>query len=367
MPVIIGVDGNDANVEKKVGVSMYTIELLREFQRLSNNTTSFIVYLKDEPRQDLPRATTFFTYKVVPGPFLWSQIFLPVNLFTNKKVDVFFSPAHYAPRFCPVPSVVTIHDLSFIYYPDDFLKEDLVKLNGWTRYSVNNARSVIAVSKNTKRDILRNYHLAENKVHVIYNGITHGSSKSAEPKNLVVNGRYLLYVGTLQPRKNIETLIESFAMLKKKIPDLKLVIAGKRGWLYEKIFESARENNLSSDILFTDYLKREELVWLYKKAECLVLPSFYEGFGLPILEAMTYDCPVIASYSSSLPEIGGDACIYFDPKNALELSDKINHLLIDKNLKKTLINKGRERARLYSWKKCAEQTLKLLIDSAGSA
>ena len=154
--MIIGVDGNEANVEKRVGVSVYTLNLLKYFKKQSNKDLKFKIYLKNSPLSDLPNQDNFFQYKVVPGKILWSQIYLPLQLYQKKDIDVFFSPAHYIPRFCPVPTVVTIHDLAYFYFEKDFLKKDLYQLKSWTKYSVNKASKIIAVSKTTKK-ILLNY------------------------------------------------------------------------------------------------------------------------------------------------------------------------------------------------------------------
>src|SRR3990167_10636662 len=145
MQYSIGIDGNEANVYKKVGVSVYTQNLMTYFQRKSNKTLNFDIYLRNNPIKTMPPKNKYFNYKIVKGLFLWSQLFLPLNLIFNNKNDVFFSPAHYIPRFSTIPIVVTIHDLSFHYYPNDFLKRDLFKLKNWTKYSVKNAKKIIAV------------------------------------------------------------------------------------------------------------------------------------------------------------------------------------------------------------------------------
>lgn len=375
--MIIGVDGNEANVRKKVGVSNYTLHLLNYFQSKGNQNLEFKVFLRDNPLDDLATANEYFTYEIVKGPFLWSQFFLPLKLFSNRGINVFFSPAHYVPRFSPVPTVVTIHDLSYFYYPNDFLKRDLEKLTKWTEYSVKKAKKVIAVSIATKKDIIKFYNIPEDKIEVIYNGyekITQdrtseveeppaGAGKTSEVKwkKQIRNKQYILYVGTLQPRKNISVLIKAYELFIKENPEYKLVIAGKKGWLFEKIFALVKEKSLEKNVLFLDYVSDEELIYLYKNAFCFVLPSLYEGFGIPILEAMSYNCPVITSYVSSLPEIGGDACLYFDPNNKNELFEKLKLLNENQDLKKELLKKGRERVKLFSWNKCAEQTLEIII------
>lgn len=374
--MIIGVDGNEANVKMKVGVSVYTFNLLKYFQKQANKNLQFKIFLRKPPLNDLPEENEYFQYKIIPGKILWSQIFLPLRLYLKKDVNVFFSPAHYLPRFCPIPTVVTIHDLSFLYYPKDFLITDLIKLRKWTRYSLKKAKKIIAVSKTTKKDIIKHYNISEEKIEVVYNGYekkikNQKSPPEADPplaekikntnqKSNILKKQYILYVGTLQPRKNLVTLIQAFQTFKRLNQEFKLVIAGKKGWLYQEIFNRVKALNLTNDVIFTDYISDNQLMSLYQNAFCFILPSFYEGFGIPILEAMSFGCPVICSFTSSLPEIGGDTCLYFDPSDANDLVEKMKILKENKNLRKELIKKGKERVKLFSWEKCAKETLDIL-------
>ncbi|OGK18003.1 hypothetical protein A3G67_04525 [Candidatus Roizmanbacteria bacterium RIFCSPLOWO2_12_FULL_40_12] len=355
--MIIGIDGNEANVDELVGVSVYTKNLLSYFQKQASSNLQFEIFLKEKPKASLPPETKDFKYKVVGPSFLWSQISLPLAL-KNTNLDVFFSPAHYAPRYLSKPLVVTIHDLSYFYYPEEFLKKDLHKLTHWTKYSVEKAKKVIAVSENTKKDLMKFYNVPENKISVIYNGFEKNvpSSKfqaqnSSEP--------YFLYVGTLQPRKNLKALIKAFNEFKKNNPEYKLKIVGKKGWIFEDIFSLVDELKLTEEITFEGFVSDDKLVNLYKNAHGFVLPSFYEGFGIPILEAMSYGCPVIASNTSSLPEVGEDACLYFDPKNVNELVKRMEE---SKNpeLRGKLIDKGLERVKKFSWEKSAKETLRII-------
>ncbi|MFQ5452331.1 MAG: glycosyltransferase family 4 protein, partial [Candidatus Paceibacterota bacterium] len=155
-----------------------------------------------------------------------------------------------------------------------------------------------------------------------------------------------------------------FRMVLGTYPDLKLVIVGKKGWLYEKIYDSARHKDLKKHVIFTGYLPDSHVATLYKNAYMFVLPSFYEGFGIPILEAMSHSCPVIASKVSSLPEIGGDACLYFDPHDAIQLKQTIIKLLDDESLRRDLVKKGKKRIKQFSWEKCGRSTLKILEEVA---
>lgn len=352
----IGVDGNEANVAQKVGVSIYSFELLCYFFRNAHYQTQFVVYLRDKPRADLPLPSRYFQYRIVKGNFLWSQLFLPLFLFLKRDIDLFFSPAHYAPRFCPVPTVVTIHDLSYFYYPDEFLKKDLYQLQHWTQYSIKKASKIIAVSQTTKKDLMKFYHLPSEKIEVIYNGF----QQSTTNHTTIGSKPYILYIGTIQPRKNLATLINAFRLLIKDKPEYSLVIVGKKGWLYEKIFYQVKTLNLQKKVHFTGYVSDEEKAGLYTHASIFILPSLYEGFGIPLLEAMSFGCPVIASHASSLSEIGDDACLYFDPNNPKELKEKMTQVIENNTLRKELVKRGKKRVQLFSWEKCGEETLHII-------
>jgi len=361
--MVIGIDGNEANVNERVGVSVYALNLLHYFKKQANKDLCFKVFLKSKQLFDLPDETPYFKYVVVKAKFLWSQIFLPIRLYQKRDIDIFFSPAHYGPRFLPVPLIVTIHDLSYIYYPDEFLKKDLYQLKNWTKYSVKKAHHVIAVSKTTKKDLIDIYQLPEEKVTVVYNGYEKYPEVSrSKLKVKRLDHPYILYVGTLQPRKNIIGLIKAFQKINQIYPQFELIIAGRKGWLYQKIFDTVAELGLENAVFFTDFISDPQLVYLYQNAFCLVMPSLYEGFGLPVLEAMSFGCPVICSFASSLPEIGGDACFYFDPTNINDLVEKILKLKNSPTMRKEMIKKGRERVKQFSWEACAEKTLEIIKD-----
>ena len=359
----IGIDGNEANVEHKVGVSVYTLNLLRYFQSQASKELRFIVYLRNNPLIDLPQATEFFTYKIVWGPVLWSQLFLPLHLWiyklTGNTLSVFFSPAHYIPRFCPFKTVVTIHDLSYLYFQDEFLKKDLYQLKNWTAYALKNAIKIIAVSKTTKKDLIREYSIPDEKISVIYNG--YESSKPPTTNHQPqVNSSYFLSVGTIQPRKNLSVLITAFLHFHTTHPKFKLILAGKKGWLYEHIFKQVESVGLGNSVLLPGFVSEEDKDNLYRNATAFILPSLYEGFGIPLLEAMARGCPVISSFSSSLPEIGGEACLYFDPKNPDDLLEKMVSITTNKDLAKKLVTVGKKRITAFSWLETGKNTLRIL-------
>lgn len=363
--MIIGVDGNEANVHEKVGVSVYTLEMLRFFQKKSSKDIQFVIYLRAKPLPDLPEEAPYFTYKVIRGPRLWRDVIFPLYLFARPHLDLLFCPAHYTPRFCPVPTVVTIHDTSYLYFQNEFLRKDLLTLTSWTAHAARHAKKIIAVSNSTKGDIEKNYDIPSSRIKVIYNGFgkSKESYKDKEGSFSIPKNPYILYVGTIQPRKNIHALITAFEQIHKTHPKYRLVVVGKMGWLFGDIFEHVLEIGLEDHVIFTGYVSNAQLAALYRKATCFVFPSFYEGFGIPLLEAMSYGCPVIASNAASLPEVGGDACLYFNPKEPHELTQKIREVIDNPSLQKKLVEKGLKRVALFSWEKSAQETLTTLMAS----
>lgn len=367
--MIIGIDGNEANVTKRVGVGEYAYQLLTRFYTEKN--IDFIIYLKDEPVGDMPAKSKHWQYRVIKPGMLWTQWRLPIDLYMRRlRPDVFFTPTHYSPRMSPVPTVMTIFDLSYIFFPDLFKKGDLYKLRNWTAHSVKQASKILTISTSSKNDIIEEYGVDENKVIVTYLGIK--NVVSLEPRVYGMNQlqnkyqlqeKFILFVGTLQPRKNIVKLIQAYSRINKK--DVDLVIVGKRGWLYEEILEAPKKYGVADRVKILENVNDEDLAVFYKHALCYVLPSLYEGFGLPVLEAMQYGCPVLTSNVSSLPEAGGDAVLYFDPNNVDDMAEKITKIVNDEKLRKVLIEKGKKQAQKFNWDKTAKQTLDVLREVGG--
>lgn len=368
--MIIGIDGNEANVEKKVGISEYAFELLKQFSEFQISNIKFQIYLKERPRGEMPNETDAFKYVVFGPKKLWTQFALPLRLYTQRvKPDVFFTPSHYSPRFSPVPTVISIMDVSYLKFPELFTEKDFYQLKNWTAYSVAKAKKVFTISKSSKNDILKEYKLEADKVEVTYPGIKTDTSLTPQIYTMTqlkdkygISGKYFLFVGTLQPRKNIVRLIEAFSHLLKddKHKDVQLVIVGKKGWQYEDILAAPEKYDVNDAVKFLDFVNDEELGALYKHAVAYVLPSLYEGFGLPVLEAYQNDCPVITSDVSSLPEAAGDGAILIDPEKVEEITKAMRELLEDEKLRKKLIENGQEQLKKFSWEKTAKETLSVL-------
>lgn len=377
--MFIGIDGNEANVERKVGIGEYAFELLTQFYalRTANDELRFVIYLKEPPREEMPKEDDRWQYRIIGPKKMWTQFALPLHLLMDSpRPDVFFTPSHYAPRFAFMPTAISIMDLSYIHFPALFNKHDLYQLTNWTNYSARQAKHIFTISKASKDDILKEYRVNANDVTVTYLGIREDAKKSpmsqeALIKKYSISSHYILFVGTLQPRKNIARLIEAFAhVLRGPVSgslstavtqkDLQLVIVGKKGWLYEDILAAPEKYGVKDSVKFLDFVPTEDLPSLYAHALCYVLPSLYEGFGLPVLEAMKYGCPVITSNVSSLPEAGGDAALYVDPQNISDIAAKIQQVVSDPSLRANMRKKGLEHIKKFSWEQTARETLEVL-------
>lgn len=371
--MIIGIDGNEANVDKRLGVGEYAYQLLEQFSNSKYQILNikFQIYLKRASLDHMPKESADWKYRVVGPEKAWTQFGLPLNLFIRKpRPDVFFTPTHYAPRWSPVPTVVLVLDLAYKFYPELFKKRDLYKLEKWTEYSVRNASAVLTISNSSKNDIMKYYNISGEKIHVILPGIKQISNIKDQKSNMDllknkygIQSEFILFVGTLQPRKNIERLIESFSKLKNR-KNTTLIIIGKKGWHYEDILAAPKKFHVEDSVKFLDFVPDDDLPAFYQHAKFFVLPSLYEGFGLPVLEAMKFGCPVLTSNISSLPEAGGDAAEYCDPTNVDDITEKMERLLSNAELRSKLSKKGYEQIKKFSWEKAAKETLQVLQEVA---
>lgn len=367
------------------GLGRYTQEIVDGVINL-DSTNEYVVFLSkenfDEFQPSTPRVSK------VLADVRWYTIaeqFIMPRLIKAEKLDLMHFPHFNVPVFCPVPFVVTIHDLILTKFPTtraSTLGPLLYYLkNLGYRFVINRAvrraRRVIAVSDYTRDDIIRQFKLDPEKVSMIYEGVSTlgravDSAFAAKLKaeeilsDYCILEPYILYVGNAYPHKNLESLIRVFIRLYKKNPTLKLVLVGRDDYFYSRIKEYAAAQGLwsagghgNTPVIFPGYVPDRELEILYVRASAYVFPSKYEGFGLPPLEAMARSCPVASSNATCLPEILGEAAVYFDPANEDEMALVIERLLTDEDLRYALLRKGRERVKLYEWVDAAQRTLQL--------
>lgn len=366
----IGINGYEAVVPRfgydknglpnRVGSGEISFEVLKNLYTLDKRN-NYKIFLPIKPTSDMPTEREGWEYIILPNQKLWTATALTKRLFSKKdKLNVFFSPTHYLPLYVGCPSMVSILDLSYIHFPQLFNSKDMYQLKLWGRYSANKASKVFTISEASKNDIINYYKLPSSKVSVIYPGIKEMQSKSSIniKDKYKIEREYILFVGTLQPRKNIVRLIESMSELKDKY--VELLIVGKKGWMFEEILDAPKKYGVEDRVRFLENVSDEDLPFLYKKAACFVLPSLYEGFGLPVLEAMQNGCPVITSRVSSLPEAGGEAAVYINPLDTLDIAAKIDKVVSDPDLRKKMTEKGYDQVKKFNWEKTAEETLKVL-------
>lgn len=369
----IWIDGYEANVPQRLGSNQVAFELLKNLEKI-DKVNDYTILLPEEPLQDMPGRRQGWEYKIVRPKKLWTRIALPLSLFCAKeKPDIFFSPTHYTPRFSPVKRVMMVFDLAFLHYPEMFMKRDYYKLKKWTEISVKNADKIITISQSSKRDLVKVYKLNPKKITVSYPGYDQAIFYPREDKEKVnkVLSRYniyepfIIFIGTVQPRKNLKRLIEVF----KRIENLKLVIVGKtlgpgrKGWMYEDILEMPKRLGIEERVIFTGFVPTCDLPYLLSSAKAYVLPSLYEGFGIPIVEAMACGIPVIVSNTSSLPEVVGKNGLLIDPQSNDQMEQAIRIITVDKKLWIKLSKASLKRAKFFSWVKMAKEVKKVLEES----
>lgn len=371
--MLIGIDGNEANVENRVGVNTYAYEVIKNLQKLQDigeNPHNLIVFLKNKPLLDMPKETKNFKYKIIKGEGMWLvKNLMPYLYQMTKKPDVMFFPSHYSVPFSPMPKIVSIMDLGYLESSEQFSKKTFWQLKYWTANSISTSKYIIAISNATKKDIVRHYPNSEEKIFVTYLGYDQNkfnfNIKSEEVdrvknKYSIVTD-YVLYLGTLKPSKNIEGLIDAYSRVADKYPVSTLVIAGKKGWMFENIFKKVQDLALSDKVIFTDFINEEDKPALIKGAKVFVIPSFWEGFGLDALSAMAVGTPVIASNVGSLPEVTGGAAALFDPDDTKTLSKKIIDVLsATPKQYNSMVAAGKMQILDFSWEKTARETLKIL-------
>lgn len=352
--MLIGIDGNEANINSRVGTGQYAYQLLSALQKL-DSTNQYLVYLKNPPLADMPPTNPNWKYVVIKPSKLWTRFALPLNLYFGVRPQLFFSPSHYTPIFSPIPVISSIMDLGYLHYPQQLTSKDLYQLKLWTKESILKSKYIVTISQFTKDEIVNLYHINPSKIVIAYPGVTTPKQiphDSALPKN------YFLSLGTLKPSKNIPFLIESFFQFAQKYPDYKLIISGKKGWLFNEIFSTVKKYNLENKIIFQDYITENQKWPLIKQARSLIIPSIYEGFGIPAIEAMALGTPVISSNSASLPEIIKDYGILIDPTNKSTLVKAMESIIKPLIWKKYSLL-GLKRAKYFTWEKAAQNLIKV--------
>ncbi|MFP3897422.1 MAG: glycosyltransferase family 4 protein [Anaerolineales bacterium] len=366
--MLIGIDASRAALAQRTGTENYSLYLIREMIALGEEHR-FRLYFNRPPQDGLFVRNERVQWRIMPFPRLWTHLRLAWEV-TRHPPDVLYVPAHVVPWLHPRRCVVSIHDLGYLHYPQAHTRWGRWYLDLSTRFNARSARRVIAASRATRRDLISHYRVNPEKIVVAYPAGTPDLVPVTDPATLErvrhtyhTGERYFCYMGTLQPRKNLDTLLKAFASLIARgeiADDVKLVLAGKRGWKCEEIVELARTRVLKEHVVLPGYVPSRDLPALLSGALAYVLPSLYEGFGLPVLEAMACDTPVICSDVSSLPEVAGDAALYVSPHDTEGWARAMARIYHDGTLWQELIARGQERVKAFSWEQCAQAVLAAL-------
>lgn len=362
-------------LKDRTGVGWYTYNIIKEISRLKKGNDLIGCVFNFNGRNDLSLQLNdidieldtckFFPYSIYTR--LWDFIPVMYNSLFTKKVDIYHFFNFVVPPRINGKVIVTVHDMVYKRFPETMSKANLKRLDKNLQRSVNRADIVVTVSENSKKEIIEYLDVSEDKVRVIPNGVDADIYKknfSTEELDRVrkkynLPNRFILYLGTLEPRKNIEAIVEGFALYRRHGGDLKLVIAGKKGWMYDSIFERVKGHSLENEVIFTGYVDENDKPCIYKMCQLFIFPSFYEGFGIPVIEAMAAGVPVITSNTSSLPEVAGDAAVLVAPDDVNMMEDSIAKIISDDMFRKELILKGKKQCEKFSWKKSAEELLRI--------
>lgn len=285
----------------------------------------------------------------------------------KQKADIFFSPDGFIPLGMSIPKVSMVHDVAYLRYPEHLQPRIRTFYKKWMGRYLAYTDHIITVSEFSKREIIAGYNIPADKISVVYNGITDAYKPISEEqkkhtRDRYTNGKpYFVYLGAIHPRKNILTLVKAFEHFKSSHPsEHQLVLAGRASWHTEEVFKAIAESNWKDSIHLPGYIATADATSLVASAEAMIYPSLYEGFGLPLVEAMACGVPVICSNVSSLPEVAGNAALLFDPLDAGQLAHHMEKLSTDEVLRKKLITLGTQRSKYFSWDNAAKQVYEVL-------
>src|SRR5680860_116029 len=363
----IGIDASRAFIEKKTGTEEYSYRLIKNLTLLDTSGHQIFLYIRNKDKIDFNLPENFFGKKIKKNR-LWTQFGLSKEMKKNP-VDVLFVPSHSVPFIHPSKTVATVHGLEYKHHPESYFWKERIKLEFNTLISVKWAKKIIVPSESTKRDVMKFYKIDADKIKVVYHGVESTKYQVLSIKQQDKKYFTFLYIGRLEKRKNLVNLIKAFELFRKRHyimssakKGYKLILAGKEGFGFEEINSAIQQSPYKDDIIVKSYVPESEKEELYQKASVFVLISLYEGFGLPILEAMSHGVPVICSNVSSIPEIAGEAGLLVNPIDIEEIAIEFEKIICNQDLKNDMIEKGYENVKKFSWEKCAKETLDVLLN-----
>ncbi|MFA6963650.1 MAG: glycosyltransferase family 1 protein [Patescibacteria group bacterium] len=356
--MIIGIDANKATAKNRTGIENFVFELILNLLKIDAQNTYYLFAANDLPDQIIKHKNVVQIKSKFSRP--WNKIVLPLLLRQNKP-DVYLQPLDGIPMFAPEKTIGVIHDLAYKYFPEAYSGLENRRQNGVLSNVNAKAKKIICVSESTKTDVLDFYPESKSKIKVIHLGYDPEVFHSIEkPKDVLkTDGPYILFAGRLEERKNVKRLVEAFLKVKAEsnIPQ-KLVLAGSPGYNYSKIYQAiVSDRKYINEIIMPGHISHAQMPDLIAKADFVVFPTLYEGFGLPVLEAMACGAAVVAAKSSSLPEVAGEAAVYVNPLDVDDIAEGINYLIQHPETKKHYQGLALERAKDFSWEKTAKEFL----------
>lgn len=359
---VLGIDASRALSAAPTGTEYYSRALIESLLRAESDVR-FRLYTRATPQPNLFPPTNNYEIRAIPFPRLWTHLRLAYEMLTRPP-DALFIPAHVLPPIHPRNAIVTVHDLGYKFFPDahPFFQRAYLELS--TRWNVKRARVVVADSMATRDALVKFYNAPREKIRVVYPAYNAAIFKPGGGADIervrakyALPEKYILSVGTVQPRKNYARLIEASAQL----PDeYELVIVGKKGWAYDSIFARVKELRMQARVKLLDYVPVQDLPALYAGAQCAAFPSLYEGFGFPALEAQACGAALLCANTSALPEAAGDGAEFFDPLNAADIARALRNVLGNPARRAKLIARGRENIKRFSWERAAREILEIV-------
>lgn len=379
-PVHIGLNAHLLSLSQSyrgAGISWYIVNLLKSLGRVSPEFLRYSIFLRDRAFQgQAPALSLRFSRLPTQQPavrILWEQFIQPVAL-SRAGVDLLHALAFVSPVAVKVPVVVTVYDLSFLRYPEAFRPFNRWYLSHFTARSVKQAKAVVAISESTRQDVINFLKTPPERVHTVYCGVDAAFHPLPPAQVAAFRARqqlpeqFILFLGTLEPRKNVAGLLRAYAQWRAHDSQAwPLVLAGGKGWYYAEIFKLVEALNLTAWVRFPGYVPQDELPLWYNAASLFVYPSHFEGFGLPVLEAMACGTPVITSTAASLPEVigrNGAGCLV-DPQQPEALAETMARVINDEELRRSMAAEGLARARQFHWDKTAHETIEIYKNVLG--
>lgn len=344
----------------RTGPENYSYEIIRALIKL-DKTNTFKLYTPNLPKEswEIPKNVEWC---ILPQQRLWTQIRLARELKLNPP-DVLFVPSHVVPVLSNLPTVCTIHDLAYKFFPNSYSSFDRRYLNFGTSVSASKSKTILVPSESTKSDLIKEYGVDKRRIVVTYEGynkeVFNTRMKYGEPP---LNNDYFIFVGRIEEKKNIRLLIDAFSQLARHNTSVGLVLSGKNGYGYEKIREKIDHlpHSIKNRIVQPGYLPKYDMLRYLQHAKAFVFPSWYEGFGLSVLEAMALGIPVICSNTSSLPEVTGTSAILLNPTDSRSWTENMQKLINEPKIRQTMREKGVKQAAKFTWEKTAKITLEAI-------